>query len=199
MGRIFLAEGTARATAWRPRTACYGQCQTHVHSFLFLILHCGMKGFVHSKAVPNTKRLIKEVFWDLRREESPFPEPAKSHWVSSCLQTPMLKTNPTDSQQLLWWPKMHEREGAAQLQWPKSWEWEKCLKRENGEVERDTKRLLHSFESWRPHTNVGEMQNWNPAFHPWKIPWKVLPSVQRNTISPAIWYLHIRGIQTPKA
>ncbi|KAG3289403.1 hypothetical protein H1C71_025737 [Ictidomys tridecemlineatus] len=130
-GSIFLAEGTARATVWRPRTACYGQCQTHVHSFLFLILHCGMKGFVHSKAIPDIKRLIEEVFWDVRREERPFPKPAEPHWVSSCLQRPRLqtdpklKTNPADSQQLLWCQGCtSERERAASPQPPQSREGE---------------------------------------------------------------------------
>lgn len=152
-GRIFLAERTARAAVWRPRTACYGQCQTHVHSFLFLILHCGMKGFVHRKAIPDIKRLIEEVFWDMRREGRPFPKPAEPHWVSSCLQRPRLKTcpeletNPADSQQLLWCQGCtSERENsfavaAAVLGGRKG------LQGGNGQVGRDPKTSFHPTEA----------------------------------------------------
>ena len=45
-----------------------------------------------------------------------------SHWVGSFLQRPMLKANPADSQQLIWWPGMQAptaakaREGGKVLQ-----------------------------------------------------------------------------------
>lgn len=49
-----------------------GNAKHTTHPFLFLVLHCGMEGFIQRKAIPNIKRPIEKVFWDTHGEVSPF-------------------------------------------------------------------------------------------------------------------------------
>lgn len=60
-----------------------------------------MEGFVQGKAIPNIKKLIEKVFWDMRRKVSPFPGACKITLGRQLSPSPRLKANPADSQQLI--------------------------------------------------------------------------------------------------
>ena len=78
MGKIFLAEGTAQIGARGQEQLVVGNAKHMCVHFYFGGLHCGMEGFVHRKAIPDITSLIEEVFWDVRRGESPFPGACKN-------------------------------------------------------------------------------------------------------------------------
>lgn len=60
-----------------------------------------MEGFVHGKAIPNIKKLIEKVFWDVCRKVSPFPGVCKTTLGRQLSPSPRLKANPADAQQLI--------------------------------------------------------------------------------------------------
>lgn len=155
-GRIFLALGAARATAWRPRTACCGQCQAKAHPFLFSVLHCEMEGFVHGKAIPDIRKLMEKVFRDARRKVSPFPGACRITRGRQLSPSPRLIASPANAQQLMAAKAAllrrcrlcrSSQNPRRELKFSKA-EWP---------AERDAPRLVHPAESPDLPTKMGRM------------------------------------------
>lgn len=72
-----------------------------------------MESFVHSREIPNIRRLREEILRDRSREAKSLPQACKitldkqlSPWINA-------ENHSADSQRPLWWPKRHWEEAAA--------------------------------------------------------------------------------------
>lgn len=120
-----------------------------MHPFLFLVLLCGMEGFVHGKAIPNIKKLIEKLFGDMRREVNPFPKACNITRGRQQCPRARLKA-PADSQQSIGWPRMVQANPSSQSPGR-----EKSLSKKEWPPKRDTQKLVHPRVSHQNGKNVG--------------------------------------------
>lgn len=156
--------------------------------FYFQVFIVEWKALSTAKQSQAWKGWLEKVFWDMRREKSPFH--------GACKITLGRHLSPkTDAKgESCWITAAHlvakdvPGRGSSLTTPAKVLRGWKSSQRGNNQAERDPKRSFHLSESWWPYTRMGGMWDQHPALYS-----------LRTIVSPATLYLHTRGIQSPKA